>query len=166
MMVTGMLADKGFHALDRKSKALAGHKIPQIWTVVADREQAYIYRKTVNGLELLAHAHAKGKQIESVDEHIFTPQSIPLQQHPTNPHYQKSYHLDVVFIRRLVEWLDVAEKEGAFDQLVLVAAPYTLGNLRASLTKGLQNRISSTLNKELTRMPATEIQKHLDKSRR
>ena len=160
MMITGTLAKKGFHAFDAETKARTGLKVPHVWYVVADSKQAYIYRKTSNGLELIAHAQAEGKQLESVDDHIFSPQSLDSQVRSTARHDEQGA-LDKLFISRLVEWLDVAEKEKAFDELVLVAAPYTLGHIRAILPENIQKHISAELNKQLTGMSMQEIQKRL-----
>ena len=160
MMVTGILAEKGFHAFDAEPKTHTGLKIPHVWYVIADSKQAYIYRKTSTGLELIAHAQAKGTQIKSVDDHIFAPQSLDFKERSTTGH-DEPHDEDILFVQRLVEWLDVAEKEKAFDELVLVAAPYTLGNLRTRLTKNIQNRVTAELNKELTRMSIHEIQERL-----
>jgi len=162
MMVSGILAQKGFHAFDAETKVVAGQKMLHIWVIVANREEAFVYRKTASGLEEIGHVQAKGKQLKSVSDHTFAPQGMASHEH-ASPHHEKSRPRDVVFTKKLVEWLDVAEKEKAFDEIVLVAAPYTLGNIRENLTKNLKDRVRAELNKELTNMPPQEIQKHLDK---
>src|ERR1700734_715404 len=94
MMVTGILADKGFHAFDAEPKAHTGLKVPRVWFVVADSRQAYIYHRAAGAtLVLIAHAQAKGEQIKSVDDHIFSPQNLNPQEHTTSPH-DNLHHLD------------------------------------------------------------------------
>ena len=161
MMVTGILAEKGFRAFNAEAKSFTGLKIPRTWFVVADSRQAYIYRRATDGaLVLIAHAQAEGEQIKSVDDHIFNPQSLDSHK-LTPPQHGESRYQDMAFTHRLVEWLDVAEKEKAFDELVLVAAPYTLGNIRASLPKNIQNRITTELNKDLTGLSIQGLQDRL-----
>jgi len=162
MMVTGTLAEKGFHAFDGEPKSHAGTKILHTWVVVADKEQAHIYRRTEKGLEEIAHATAKGAQIKSVDDHVFEPQSLA-PPHKPDTHHEKSSPAELAFIRRLVEWLDVAEKEKAFDRIVLAAAPHTLGDIRGFLPKNIQDRVHAELNKDLIKLPLRELQAHLDK---
>lgn len=163
MMVTGILAEKGFHAFDSEPRTHTGLESPNIWFVVASHEEAYIYRKTLHGLEAIAHAKARGKQMKSVDDHIFSPQSLNPDHHEnTNPRHARPYDEDHAFIQRLIEWLNVAEKENAFDQLVIAAEPGTLGKIRSELTHGLQARVRAELNKELTKMSVGELQRHLD----
>ncbi len=159
-MVTGILAEKGFHVFEAEPKTHQGTKIIRIWFVVADHKQAYIYRKKVHGLELIGHATAEGKQIKSVDEHIFAPQSLNTYDHK-RAQYNEPRHSDISFVRRLVEWLDVAENEKAFDHLVLVAGPQMLGDIRSSLSKHLQDRIWRVLDKDLTGMSLHELQKRM-----
>ena len=161
MHVTGLLAEKGFNALDAEPKTHNGLKTPRTWVIVADSRQAYVYRKSVQGtLVLIAHAKAEGAQVKSVDDHIFSPQSLDSHERTTSPHDNPRY-LDIAFIHRLVEWLGVAEKEKAFDALVLVAAPHTLGNIRAALPQNIQSHVSAELNKELTGMSIHEIEERL-----
>ena len=160
MHVTGILAEKGFRAFDADPTTHQGTKIIRIWVVVADHRQAYIYRKTVHGLEMIAHATADGKQIKTVDDHVFSPQSLNTHDHK-NAQRNEPHHTDVAFASRLSEWLDVAEKEKSFDHLVLVAGPQTLGDLRASLSKHLKERVWRELDKDLTGMSLKELQERM-----
>ncbi len=162
MKVTGILADKGFHAFDGEHQPHTGLKVPHVWIVVADSEQAFIYRKTPKGLEEISHAEAKGKQMKSAGEHMFAPQSLNPDKHDhTHSRDDKPDHADIAFAQRLVEWLDVAEKEKAFDEIILVAPPHTLGSLRGLLPKALAARVTHDLNKDLTKENAQELAKHL-----
>lgn len=160
MNVTGIFAEKGFHVFEAEPKTHQGTKIIRIWMVVADHRQAYIYRKTVHGLELIAHATAEGKQIESVDDYIFAPQSLNTHDHK-NAKKDEPHHSDLAFTRRLAEWLDVAEREQSFDHLVLVAAPQVLGDMRLTLSKHVKQRIWRELDKNLTGMSLHELQERL-----
>jgi protein required for attachment to host cells len=63
----------------------------------------------------------------------------------------------------LATWLDAAEKEDAFDRLVLVAAPKTLGEIRPLLSEGVQARVMAQLNKDLASQPDHKIQEQLTK---
>jgi protein required for attachment to host cells len=160
MNVTGILAEKGFRVFQTEPKTHQGTKIIRIWFVVDDHQQAYIYRKTPHGLELLAHATADGKQIKSVDDHIFSSQSLNTHNHK-NASSHEPHHSEMAFIRRLTEWLNVAENEKSFDHLVLIAPPQTLGNIRASLSKHLTARVWRELDKDLTGMSLHELQERL-----
>jgi protein required for attachment to host cells len=155
MLVTGTLAEKGFHVIDTEPEMHTEYKRPRIWFVVASNQQAYIYRRAANaGLVLIAHARAKDGQTQSIDEHIVSVQMIR-ERELEKPEY------DISFIHKLTEWLDIAEREKAFDQIILVAAPDTLGHIHAGLSKNLLSRVSAELDKELTGMSILEIQERM-----
>ncbi len=157
MLVTGTLAEKGFHVLDSGLKTPSGDKDAHIWFVIASKKQAYIYRSAADAaLVLIAHAHDDGDQMQSVDEHTVSSQSMR-----THLKHDESWYFDSAFIHRLVEWLEIAGKEKTFDQLILVAAPDILESIRSGLSEDLQGRICAEVDKELTGMSILELQERL-----
>ena len=138
MLVTGTLAEKGFHVFDTEPRLHTENEIPRIFFVVASDKQAYIYRSAANAtLVMIAHMQDKGEK------------------------HGKSSPPEAAFIYKLANWLNLAAKEEAFDQLVLVAAPETLGNMRAGLSKDVQGSICAEIDKELTGMSIPELQERL-----
>jgi protein required for attachment to host cells len=67
------------------------------------------------------------------------------------------------FARTLVDLLEVELAANAFDRLVLVAPPQTLGDLRSMLSKRLRDHVFKELPKDLTRMPHDRLYDHLDR---
>ena len=68
MLVTGTVAEKGFHVFDTDPKTPAENKVSRTWFVIASDKQAYIYRRAANAaLVLIGHAQAKGDQTKSID---------------------------------------------------------------------------------------------------
>jgi protein required for attachment to host cells len=67
-------------------------------------------------------------------------------------------------VHELSDWLDKAVQEDAFDQLVLVAPPQTLGELRKVLKPSVHARILAELNKDLTKMNKLALQEELTKT--
>lgn len=158
MKVSGKLAEKGLHAFDREPRTRAGIEIPRIWIVLADREKARIYRKTLKGIELIADAksgHAKSKHTNTGSGG-----TVP---HGYDVRSEKKHHNDSAFIQKLAAWLDLASKENVFDRLVLVASPHTLGDIRISLSKNIYGRIMAEVDKDLIKLPEKEIESLLSK---
>jgi len=158
MKLSGKLAEKGLHAFDAEPHVHAGIPIPRLWIVVADREKAHVYRKTPKKIEQIAHAqggHAKSRPDEEGAGGVVF--------HGYDTHSEKKNHEDSAFIQKFAEWLDVATKEGVFDRLVLVAPPHTLGDIRACLSKPVQDRIVTEVNKDLVKLSDKEIEEHLEK---
>ena len=55
------------------------------------------------------------------------------------------------------------ETNNEFKQLIIIAAPKLLGALKKQLNSGIQKRITYELNKNIVKLNADEIRKHLPK---
>lgn len=76
---------------------------------------------------------------------------------PSDPHrYEKRR-----FAQALAEHLENAVARGAVDRLVVVAPPPFLGDLRAAASATLKARVVSDVDKDLTHLPAYELERHL-----
>jgi protein required for attachment to host cells len=71
--------------------------------------------------------------------------------HKYEPHFGASQYQELFFTHQLAQWLEVAVNENAFDRLVLIAAPRTLGNLRKSLSKRVHAHVVAEISKVMTK---------------
>ena len=67
------------------------------------------------------------------------------------------------FINEINDCLMRLETNNEFKQLIIIAAPKLLGALKKQLNSGLQKRITYELNKNIVKLNADEIRKHLPK---
>ena len=65
------------------------------------------------------------------------------------------------FAADLADWLYAAAHKGAFDRLVLVADPSTLGELRPALHQEVTGKLIAEMDKDLTNQPIHEIEAHV-----
>lgn len=65
------------------------------------------------------------------------------------------------FAREMAKVLDRANNAGAFDRLVLVAPPKTLGDLRAALAPATRKKVIGEIDKDLTQLTPGELPDHL-----
>jgi protein required for attachment to host cells len=78
------------------------------------------------------------------------------------------YHTDPVeirerrFVEALAGTLDRKHQEGAFQRLVIAAAPNALGDLRPALSEAVKKTIVAELPKDLTNVPIPKLAEHLD----
>ena len=137
------------------------------WILVADGARARVLENTgpgkgvseVPGMEFAQDAlrnreiwaDRPGRSFESAD------QSRHAMEPPTDPKKMA----EAAFVAGLVEMLDGKLRAGAFDRLVLVAAPHALGDIRKAMPKGLAGVVHAELAKDLTKVPNTEMDKHL-----
>ena len=76
---------------------------------------------------------------------------------PTDP----KRHSEFTFVREVARFVGEAARDRKFDRLVLVASPKALGDFRAQLPKHAQERITSEVPKDLVRLDAKALEKHL-----
>jgi protein required for attachment to host cells len=66
------------------------------------------------------------------------------------------------FAREMAKVLDAAAANKAFDRLILVAPPATLGDLRTELGDNTRKMITAELPKDLTRHAEEDLPQHLE----
>lgn len=66
------------------------------------------------------------------------------------------------FAARLAQQLGIAAHQGKFSELILVAAPRFLGQLRAHLPTSARAKVAAELAKNLTTFSPSDIQHYLD----
>ena len=162
-----------------------GHRKKTIWLLTADRQKALIYnidkktetafyrKKTasidrdirkIHEIELVAHAETEINPVSAGGQKTRNRVKAAAGGVPfaSDPRDRENHQDDRIFIRDLSEWLDGAEKAGAFDSLIIAAAPRTQGDLRQILPPNVQNRILLTISKDLTTMTPADIGKYLE----
>jgi protein required for attachment to host cells len=79
--------------------------------------------------------------------------------HAYEPKITEHLKAKIKFADDLAKLLNKAFIEESFDDLILVASPEFLGEIRASLNKAITNKISNEINKDLTHMEDAGILK-------
>jgi protein required for attachment to host cells len=82
-------------------------------------------------------------------------------RHAIDPAQDPHRELKRAFAGRIASLIEERLAENAFDRLVLVAPPVTLGDLRSALSKSVKERVSAELDNDLTNTPIEELPKHL-----
>jgi protein required for attachment to host cells len=82
-------------------------------------------------------------------------------RHAIEPRLDWHRHEKHLFARAIAQMLDENAAHKAFDRLILIAPPQTLGALRASLGKATLATISGELPKDLTHTPIGDMPNHL-----
>jgi protein required for attachment to host cells len=136
------------------------------WILIADGAQAKVFR----------HA-GPGKGLEAIRELQFEEEPMRARdimsdrqgrsfssagagrsamEHPSDPVQVR----EARFVKSVAEVLDVKRREGAFDRLVIAAAPAALGDIRSALTDRLRQALLIELPKDLTNVPTSQLGKH------
>lgn len=65
------------------------------------------------------------------------------------------------FARAIAERINAGAEANEFSEIVIVAPPRTLGEIRKDLSKTAQSKVAGELGKDLTRHPLADIEKAL-----
>ncbi len=66
------------------------------------------------------------------------------------------------FVESVAEALEKQLQQGAFERLIVAAAPTALGDLRPAFSKTLRETIVAELPKDLTNIPTPKLEAHFD----
>lgn len=138
------------------------------WILIADGTQARVLENTGPGKGL---ATVKGldwsiEPLQSKDINSDRPgrgfSSAGSARSAMEPKTDPAQHREAEFMRSVAAEIDRKAQDGAFDRLVIAAAPFALGNLRKALSDHVKKTIVAELDKDLTNLPTPSIDKHLD----
>lgn len=138
-------------------------KKPTTWILIANGTQAHVLEHNGPGKGLSV--------IKGMDWSI-----APLQAQDINTDRQgrgptggameartdAADHREAEFVRNLAQVMDEKARSGAYDRLIIAAAPIALGNLRKGLSEHVKKTIVAELDKDLTNLPTPQLSKHFD----
>jgi protein required for attachment to host cells len=128
-------------------------KIPHhALVVVADGTGARFFRNIAHDGKIALSADGDLKPSHLLDDG-------PAGKRPPESSHQETN--EATFAKQLANELYRRAHGGDFAALVLVADPQTLGQIRPSLHKEVQSRLTSELGKTLTKASIADIQKSL-----
>lgn len=142
---------------------------PTTWVVIADGQQAQIYRLAAAGHALepvadgaLASASAQLRPRElGTDRPGRGISSAGATPHTFEPRVDVHRLEQDRFAQSVAERLNAAAAKDSFDRLIIAAAPKTLGALRAGLDGAASKRVTGELSKDLMKIPAHDLLGHL-----
>ena len=135
----------------------------ETWIVVADGAHARILqnqRKTLEVLVELSDAHLPNRDLVS-DRPGRVHDRVGPARHSMTPEIDTHRQNKRRLMREIARLVNEAAHRERFDDLVLVAAPAALGDLRAELGAQAAKRVTAEVAKDLTHLPARELRKRL-----
>ena len=137
------------------------------WILVAESSRAKLYaaQGRTNPLsELEDFVHPAGRMHEGdlvSDSAGSDGGSVGQGRHVMNEKTAAREQEHIDFAKELAQRLEAARVDGSFDQLVLIAPPAFLGLLRDNLSKGVMDRVSEQIDKNLVQQTADTVRGHL-----
>lgn len=167
MRLTGTIAKKDVKELGSLHFIIGHNKVPRVWIVVADKRVAKIYSKAGSSFEKIGEAlptqDTKEKITDEKNRRDKEPLSRLEKQIPYEPSMSPVRRKAFKFAHEIAEWLDKALETEAFDRLIFVAPPQTLGDLRVAASKAVYSRLVAEINKDLTKLDEKDLCDGLNK---
>lgn len=138
------------------------------WILIADSSRARLFehQRSLRSFELVFEDDRPELRDRELNRDSDRPgrvhESVGQVRHAMQPQTTNEQRTREQFARELAERLQLGANEHRFGQLLLVAPPAMLGELRTHLDAGMRERVVAELGKDLTKIPAHELPKHLD----
>lgn len=137
----------------------------QTWIVVADGAKAQLYRYQGPKAPLERIDDGELQHVNELSQDLVSDrpgrvfQSASHRRSAIEPATDPKEHQKHEFARRICAYLEGYISK--IDNLILVAAPKVLGDLRRLLPDALKQKVTDELSKDLTNIPAPELPRHL-----
>ncbi len=151
--------------MSRQTSEISGG---QTWVLVADASRANIYSRhkrysQLEAVQSLTEGQARAKEQDLVaDEPGRTFDRAGQGRHAMEPTHTEKEHLRTRFVHRITDLLESARQSGQYKQLIIVAAPAMLGELRGQLDAATLACVVAEFNKEMTGQQPDVIAKLID----
>lgn len=142
-------------------------KTKRTWVMVADAARARFFvseGEDVRPIEEVTldnpAAHGFSRDLVS-DKPGRTIESVGGAHHAQEPKHDPHRSAKEAFARRVADYVEQNALADKFDDLVLVAPPQMLGDLRGALGRHAAARVAGTAPKDLMKIPTAEMKAHL-----
>jgi protein required for attachment to host cells len=141
-------------------------KKAKVWYAIADGGRARFVERDENGAYRTvvsldsADLHAQSKDL-GTDRKTRVQDSAGPGRHAVEPRQDLKQHAKEDFVKLVADELAAEHDRGAFDQLMLVAPPGVLTELKQKLAKPIAEIVVNDLQKDLTNVPDHGLTEHL-----
>ena len=136
------------------------------WVVVADNSRARIFTAETPSSPLIevdsiVHPEARMHDRDITSDLPGRGSGSGGARHSYETETDAKDHENAGFAKRIAGFLDDARKSDKYKQLIIVAAPSLLGNLRSGLNDQTRKMVSMELDKNLSQLNPVEIRRHM-----
>jgi protein required for attachment to host cells len=143
-------------------------KATRTWILIADGGRARILERMGKGQDVHAVPSCDFSNVSPPSHELGSDrpgrvhESQGQQRHAIEPRHDPHRALETLFAHQLADILEKHRTGGGFDDLVIVAPPAMLGDLRKALSAPLRAAVVGEIAKDLTKVPNHEIMRHLE----
>ena len=138
------------------------------WVLIADGAQARVLENTgpgkgltqVDGLDFAIESKQAQEIMAERPGRTFS--SVGSARSGIEPKTDPVAYRETQFVKSLANMLDRQQQNGAYDRLIIAAAPIALGDIRKAMSAGVKKTVVAELDKDLTNLPTNQLDKHFD----
>lgn len=135
------------------------------WVIVADGTRARFFNRHTNRqleeFEVLVSPENRLHEGDLVSDRQGSIDTAGAGRHGMGSKNAAKEHEQEVFAKRVAARVEDARKSGQLGRLILVAAPRSLGHIRASLSGPAAELVVHTIDKDFTQLTAEKLADHL-----
>ncbi len=146
-------------------------KHPVTWFILADGGRARFLKRRSEGpgYDIIEEIAAEEANLPSHDLGSDRPgrthESSGSAHHAIEPRQDPHRARKASFTHHVADRLNEASERGAFDALMVYAAPRSLAELRTALSPATQKKVKAEVPKDLTKLPLAELAEHFEANR-
>lgn len=132
------------------------------WVVIADKRRAVVFAQHLRHFHFVYEINKKDKAIDGLDnEGIGRGGNYNMGRHGFTPSMDESRQEECALAKDISVWLEQQLQRDRFKQLVLVAAPQMLGEIRKGLSKQVMDTVIAQADKDLTNHNESDLTQEL-----
>ncbi len=134
-----------------------------MWVVITDAASARIFTREPDTKALTELAHLDNPAVHSrthdlgTERPARTMESMGTARHAIEPRTDFHRETKAAFARQIAHYVEEGASEKKFEELIVIAPPQMLGDLRADFGRRSLACLKATLDKDLTKAPMPQI---------
>jgi len=139
------------------------------WILVADGGRAHVIAVNTNEgerhletvHEMIADNRSSSEIASDKPGRGFANPGGNQQRHAMPPSTEPHEHAQVEFVDDVISYLTNKRNDGKFDNLIVVAPPKIMGEIRQKMSKPVKQALDGEITKDLTKLPLNDLPEHL-----
>jgi protein required for attachment to host cells len=138
------------------------------WIAVVDGSRARIFERVGRNGNIAVvlerdEPEARKRTGEIVSDRRGRNTAAPgIARHAMDPKTTAHEHLEETFVRGIAREIDHAAAVNRFDELIVIAPPRALGEMRQALSPSARSRVVNEIDKDLVQLNAKQLVDYLD----
>ena len=132
-----------------------------VWVVIADKTEARVLSKNNREFDVLKTFQANERMDDGLDNNTVGRGHHDGARHKYEPSLEESRQVELALAKDVASFLETALATREFSELVLVAPPQMLGQIRKALSSNILKTLVAQSDKNLMNVAGHQLRKEL-----